>query len=61
MASEERKNPTKIKKISENTYVNVSKIKTKPVNLDISQNETETPTEKTKKDRNRGDETIGIP
>ena len=61
MASEERKNPTKIKKTSENIYVNVSKIKTEPVNLNISENETETPTEKTKKDRNRGDETIGIP
>ena len=54
MASKERKNPTKIKKTSENTYVNVSKIKTEPVNLNISENETETPTEKTKKDRGLG-------
>lgn len=61
MASEEKKNRPKIKKVSENIYVNVSKIKTEPVNLDISENKSETPTEKTKKDRNQGDETIGIP
>ena len=61
MGSKERKNRPKIKKVSENIYVNVSKIKIEPVNLDVSENETETPTEKTKKDRNQGDETLGIP
>lgn len=61
MNSHEKKNAPEIKKISENIYINVSKIKTEPVDLDTSEKDQETPLEKSKKDRNQGDETVGIP
>ena len=61
MNSDEKKNAPEIKKISENIYINVSKIKTETVDLDTSEKDQETPLEKSKKDRNQGDETVGIP
>lgn len=68
MSEEKRKDVPEIRKISDNVYINVSKIKSENVDLDGDSDEesktqdgSKSPEEKSEDDRNKGDETIGIP
>lgn len=66
MSEEKREDALEIKKISDNIYINVSTIKSDNVDLDgdsdeESENDLKSPEEKSEKDRNQGDETVGIP
>jgi len=64
MSEEKKENAPEIKKISENVYINVSKIKSENVDLDgdsEKENNSKTAEEKSEEDRNKGDETVGIP
>ena len=64
MSEEKKENAPEIKKVSENVYINVSKIKSENVDLDgdsEDENDSKTAEEKSEEDRNKGDETVGIP
>ena len=65
MSEEKKENAPEIRKVSEHVYINVSKIKSENVDLDGDSEEEEddskTATEKSEDDRNKGDETVGIP
>lgn len=64
MSEEKNENAPEIKKVSENVYINVSKIKSEDVDLDgdsEDENNSKTAEEKSEEDRNKGDETVGIP
>ena len=64
MSEEKKENAPEIKKVSENVYINVSKIKSEDVDLDgdsEDENNSKTAEEKSEEDRNKGDETVGIP
>jgi len=66
MSEEKREDVPEIKKISDNIYINVSTIKSDNVDLDgdseeENENDPKSPEEKSEKDRNQGDETVGIP
>lgn len=64
MSEEKKENAPEIKKVSENVYINVSKIKSENVDLDgdsEDENNSKTAEEKSEEDRNKGDETVGIP
>ena len=66
MSGEKREDVPEIKKISDNVYINVSTIKSDDVDLDgdsdeENDNDSKSPEEKSEKDRNQGDETVGIP
>lgn len=66
MSEEKREDVPEIKKISDSVYINVTTIKSDNVDLDgdsdeENENDPKSPEEKSEKDRNQGDETVGIP
>lgn len=63
MSEEKKEGVPEIKKVSDNIYINVSKIKTENVDLDSapSAEEPQSPEERSEEDQNQGNETVGIP
>jgi len=61
MSKDKKENHPEIKKVSDNIYINVSTIKTDNIDLDKDEDDISSPEEKSEKDRNQGDETVGIP